>query len=71
MKMTEREYGELVNKYGQIAADKLVGILDNYKGSTGKKYKSDYRAILSWVVDKYLKERKERKSETLGYEVWK
>lgn len=30
-----------------------VEVLDNYKGSTGKKYKSDYRAILSWVVDKY------------------
>jgi hypothetical protein len=41
----------------------LVEILDNYKGSTGKKYKSDYRAILSWCVDK-LNEEKSRKPKS-------
>ena len=34
----------------------MIQILDNYKGANGKKYKSDYRAILNWVVDKYNEE---------------
>ena len=33
--------------------------LSSYKYASGKKYKSDYRAILSWVVDAY-KERQNR-----------
>ena len=31
----------------------MIEILDNYKGAKGKRYKSDYRAILTWVVDRY------------------
>lgn len=34
----------------------VLRLLDNYKGSSGKSYKSDYRAILNWVVDKAQKE---------------
>lgn len=30
----------------------MIEILDNYKGAKGKRYKSDYRAILSWVVNR-------------------
>ena len=54
--MEEREYQSLVDKYGEKAAEKLIELLDNYKGSSGKTYKSDYRAILNWVVDKAQKE---------------
>lgn len=50
--MKEEEYNKLIEKYGQANTTKMVEILDNYKGSTGKKYKNDYRAVLSWVVDK-------------------
>jgi hypothetical protein len=32
--------------------------LNNYKGANGKKYKSDYLAVLNWVVDKAKKEGK-------------
>jgi hypothetical protein len=32
--------------------------MNNYKGATGKKYKSDYLAILNWVIDKVKKEGK-------------
>lgn len=53
--MTEAEYQKLVNEYGQETADEMVKVLDNYKGSKGKTYKSDYRAILMWVVN-YIKE---------------
>ena len=50
--MTNVEYEKLVNTYGKKFTDQCIEVLDNYKGSTGKKYISDYRAILSWVVNK-------------------
>lgn len=57
--MTEAEYQKLLDEYGQKDADALVSILDNYKGSSGKRYKSDYRAIKSWCVER-LEEQKRR-----------
>lgn len=47
--LTEDEYGKLVEKYGEAATQRMIEVLDNYKGSTGKKYASDYRTILNWV----------------------
>ena len=57
VKMTEEEYNKLVAKYGEKKVKRMIEVLDNYKGATGKKYKSDYRAILNWVADKVLKEK--------------
>lgn len=54
--MTNVEYEKLVSTYGKKFADQCIKTLDNYKGSSGKKYRSDYRAILSWVVDKVKKD---------------
>ena len=54
--MTNAEYDKLVSTYGKKFADQCIKSLDNYKGSSGKKYRNDYRAILSWVVDKVKKE---------------
>lgn len=53
--MTNAEYEKLVSTYSKEFADQCINILDNYKGSKGKEYKSDYRAILSWVVDENKK----------------
>lgn len=50
--MTNVEYEKLVNTHGKKFADQCIEVLDNYKGSSGKTYISDYRAILSWVVGK-------------------
>lgn len=50
--MTEVQYQKLVESYSEPFAKKCVEVLDNYKGSSGKKYKDDYRAILNWVVDR-------------------
>ena len=50
--MTNAEYDKLVSTHGKNFADQCITVLDNYKGSSGKTYKSDYRAILTWVVDK-------------------
>lgn len=53
--MTNAEYDKLVSTHGKGFADQCIKELDNYKGASGKKYQSDYRAILSWVVDKVNK----------------
>jgi len=64
--LTQPEYDMLTAKLGNEQAVKdCIDILDNYKGSSGKKYKSDYRAILSWVIDKY-KAKKKESSTTLS-----
>lgn len=60
--MTNAEHEKLVSTYGTDFVDQCIEILDNYKGSKGKEYKSDYRAILSWVVDEVQKRQKEQKS---------
>lgn len=52
VKMTEANYARLIELYGQKFADTCITELDLYKGSKGKTYKDDYRAILSWVVDR-------------------
>lgn len=57
--LTEDEHGKLIYKYGQRATDKFVEVLNLYKGSTGKTYKSDYMTILNWVVSKVEKENPE------------
>ena len=52
--MTEAEYGKLVEQYEELRAKEMIKALDNYKGANGKKYKSDYCAILNWVAGKVL-----------------
>jgi hypothetical protein len=52
VKMTSEENEKLVNQYGLEKTTKMIETLNNYKGSNGKKYKSDYLAILNWVVEK-------------------
>lgn len=62
--MTNAEYAALVERYGEQAAREMIDILDNYKGSNGKKYKSDYRAILSWVAGRWEEEEKRKNNST-------
>lgn len=57
--MTNDEYKSLIanEQLGcEAAVKRCIEILDNYKGSKGQVYKNDYRAILSWVIDRYLSE---------------
>ncbi|MBU5486423.1 hypothetical protein KQI86_19160 [Clostridium sp. MSJ-11] len=54
--MTLEEYKKLVEQHGEDAVKRMIDVLDNYKGANGKKYKSDYRAILNWVVKKVQEE---------------
>lgn len=55
--MTNDEYASLVAKLGEQGTKRCIEILDNYKGSKGAKYESDYRTILNWVVKRYEEER--------------
>lgn len=75
VKMTETEYGKLVSEYGEDGAKRLVELLDNYKAASGHTYKSDYRAILNWVVEKYQDELRKKGSSVQSSnnvnEIWK
>ena len=57
VKMTRIEFQKLVDTYGESQTNELIRILNNYKGANGKLYESDYLAILSWVVDKYMNQK--------------
>lgn len=56
VKMTESEYKNLVDRYTEEGARWMITKLDNYKAARGMVYKSDYRAILNWVVKEWQKE---------------
>jgi hypothetical protein len=60
VQLKESEYNKLIEEHGKPLTDKMIQTLDNYKGANGKKYKSDYRAILNWVVDKVKGAKNER-----------
>lgn len=51
--LTRDEYAKLCEEHTEEAVRRMIEILDNYKGQNGKRYKSDYRAILNWVVNRY------------------
>lgn len=54
--LTQVEYDKLKLKIGSEAGLKYcIEILSNYKGAKGAKYKSDYKAILNWVISEYEK----------------
>lgn len=64
--LTEEEYKKLESEHGSKNTLIFVNILNNYKGSTGKKYKSDYLTILNWVIDKAKKEGKYIETASFG-----
>ncbi|OMD08371.1 DUF4373 domain-containing protein [Paenibacillus odorifer] len=48
--LTQEEHNKLTETHGEDKVKRMIETLDNYKGASGKKYTSDYRAILNWVV---------------------
>lgn len=57
--MTQAEYEKLIEQFGEKGTKDRIENLNLYKGSTGKKYKSDYLTILNW-------ERKNSPSKKVG-----
>lgn len=51
--MLPDEYEKLLKEHGKLKTKRMIEILDNYKGANNKKYASDYRAILNWVIKRY------------------
>lgn len=47
-----KEYEACIVTYGESKTKEAIEALHNYKLSSGKKYKSDYGALNSWVWDK-------------------
>lgn len=64
--LTEDEYGKLVEAHGEDGANWMIQKLDNYKAARGTSYKSDYRAILNWVIGEYQKQQQYGKTSDIG-----
>ena len=67
--LTEAEYARLVEKYGEEKTRRMIEVLNNYKGQSEKnkkKYDSDYRAILNWVVGRVEEEYAKRGGRSDG-----
>lgn len=56
VELTKEEFDKICTQYTEAGAKRMIEILNNYKGASGKKYKSDYMAILNWVVGRYNEE---------------
>lgn len=67
--LTQKEYSKLLDHYnGNVMAVKwCIETLNNYKGSTGRTYKSDYFAIRKWVLDAYSKNMQSKENQAPEY----
>ena len=54
--MTEEEYQKLTRQHTTAFVEKCIEVLNNYKLSSGKRYKSDYHTILNWVIERVSKD---------------
>ena len=63
--MFPEEYDKLLETHGKDNTETMIEILNNYKGANGKKYKSDYFAILNWVVTKLKEVQKQTPKEKI------
>ena len=72
VKLLESEHASLVLKLGNKNLDKLIENLNNYIGSTGRRYKSHYHTLLTWAkkdkIKKPIEEPKSFKKEEINEE---
>lgn len=61
--LTQQEHETLIAEYGKDVVEWCITKLNNYKGSSGKKYKSDYLTIRGWVIDSYYEEQRKRNQQ--------
>lgn len=64
--LTDEEYEKLVAEHGRDGAAWMIQKLDDYKAARGTTYKSDYRAILNWVVREYKKQQQYGTTSEIG-----
>jgi hypothetical protein len=62
VQLSQKEFDTLLAKYGQEFLNKMLDTLDAYKGSSGKKYNSDYHTMKAggWVVERVEKDLQSR-----------
>lgn len=60
--LTDSNYKELVQKFGNERVEKTITRLDLYKKSTGKNYNDDYATLLLWIDEDIEKEKRYLKS---------
>lgn len=60
--LTSEEYTKLCEAYSEPDAKGMIDLLSNYKGQNGKRYKSDYKAILNWVVKAYYERQQQNRT---------
>ncbi len=63
--LTDEEYGKLTDEYG-ADTEGILELLNNYKCSSGKSYKSDYFAVRSWAGDRYLERKRTKPAGDFG-----
>lgn len=56
--LTEEEFDKLVKEHGRENTATFIETLNDYKGSSGKKYKGDYYAIRKWVIKQTIQDGK-------------
>ena len=56
--LTKIEHDKLIKEFGEPGTNWMLDKLNAYKLSKGKTYKSDYGAILTWVVKSYEEHKK-------------
>lgn len=61
--LAQQEHETLISEYGEDVVAWCINKLNNYKGSSGKKYKSDYLTIRGWVIDSYYEEQRKRNQQ--------
>ena len=60
--MTEKEYNKLIETHGEELTTAFIEKLSNYKEASGKKYKSDYAAMHTWVIERVKEDRKKKET---------
>ncbi len=71
--LSTEEHNSLIAKLGSRATQELIERLDEYVGSSGKRYKSHYKTILTWHrrdVEKNPKWLAELKEEQIASDKW-
>lgn len=53
--MTKEEYEKICTQYGEPLTRCAIEILNQYIGSTGKKYKSHYMTMIGWPIKEACK----------------
>ena len=65
----EEEHDKLIKQFGITKTEDYIRRVNNYVGSTGKKYKSHYHTILNWAGKDEIKPVKELARSPKGSEV--